>query len=127
MLRRTSALLIAAVLGVALTADQAQAWGGFRAGGFRFGGYGGFAHASVGGYRGLYGGAYHAGVTGYSPYRGFYHYGATGVGGAYGGAYHYSGYSAYHPSYYGGYYGGGIRYGSGVRGVYSGVPFTTIY
>jgi hypothetical protein len=121
---------VAAGIGLAvtaLTADRAEAWGGFRAGGFRVGGFGGFGHCSVGGIGGLYGGAYHAGVTGYSPYRGFYHYGTTGVGGLYGGAHYYSGYSAYHPAYYGGYYGGGIRYGSGVRGVYSGVPFTTVY
>ena len=74
MLRKTIALVIAATLGMALTADRAEAWGGFRAGGFRVGGYGSFAHYRVGGFGGLYGGAYHVGVTGYSPYRGFYHY-----------------------------------------------------
>jgi hypothetical protein len=129
MLRKTIALVIAATLGIALTADRAEAWGGFRAGGFRVGGYGGgFSHYSAGGVGGAYGGAYHAGVTGYRPSTGFYHYGTTGVSGMYGGAHYSSGYSAYHPSYYGGAYGGGIRYGSGTFGrVESGVPFTTVY
>jgi hypothetical protein len=130
MLRKTMALLIAATLGIALTADRAEAWGGFRAGGFRaggYGGYGGFSHFSAGGVGGMYGGAYHAGVTGYRPSTGFYHYGTTGAQGMYGGAHYSSGFSTYHPSYYGGAYGGGIRYGSGTGHVQSGVPFTTVY
>src|SRR5262245_21954252 len=101
---RTAILLVLATLGMTLTADQAQAWGGFRAGRTSWG-YGGFSHRSFGAVGGAYGGAYHAGVTGYRPSTGFYHYGTTGVQGAYGGgAYHSSAYHAYSPSHYGGYY-----------------------
>src|SRR4051794_26149530 len=98
MQRTGISLTIATLLGIALTAAQAQAWGGFRAGRTSFG-YGGVSHASYGAYRGPYGGgAYHAGVTGYRPSTGVYHYGTTGVGGYYGGAHTYS---AYHSPYYG--------------------------
>ena len=67
MLRKTIALVLAAGLGLALTADRAQAWGGYRGGRSYYGG-GSYYHSSSGAYHSPYGGsAYHSGVTGYSP------------------------------------------------------------
>ncbi|MCI0457124.1 MAG: hypothetical protein L0Z62_09110 [Gemmataceae bacterium] len=119
MLRTTIALVMTAALGMALTAERAEAWGGFRAG-RTTAGFGGFSHSSFGAVGGAYGGAYHAGTTGYRPSTGFYHAGTTGVQGAYGGgAYHSSAYHAYSPSSYGTSYGGGVRYGSTSGGAHS--------
>ena len=102
MSRKSSLLILGALLAASFLPSKAQAWGGFHyayhygpngaVGGVRYGGgYGGYrGYGAYGGYRG---GAY-GGYRGYGAYGGYggYHYGGYHYGG-------YGGYGGYHYGY----------------------------
>jgi hypothetical protein len=118
MLRTVCSLGFVAVVGLALSADQAHGWGAARTsstGAYRSPYGSGYSHSSSGAVSGPYGSASHTGYTGYNSSSGFYHTGSTTVSTPYGGAgASYSGGAAYHGSSatYGG-TGGAYHYTSG--------------
>src|SRR4051794_32301969 len=100
MLRTAFSLAVVAILGGALTADRAQAWGAARTSStyaYRGPQGGGYSHSSSEAASGRYGGSVsHTGSTGYNSSTGAYHTGSTTVSTPYGGAgASYSGGAAY--------------------------------